>query len=288
MDEDFSLKLIDDEDYLYYKIDNLESKKCIHGSKSSYHCKECKGNAFCEHNLKKQYCFECRKPRQCWCKINKYKCGFCRANEICKHGIKSARCVECKKVRTTLCLLTDYQEGLNLYEKCDCKKCCKNIKKSNYNEKIIKEDFLNEDDEKISSEDIILEKHKFIIEKGNKLLNKLFEIVTYEGTQGNIENNLHICLSYLSGISIKSIYTIQLYICKNYMKEIKLLINYCKSQLSINYMLRFIWLLINKNIVSLGILEKYISLKKLLKKVLSDNNLDEQNKINIDYILRLV
>ena len=281
-DINYSNNFIDD--YYEDKKINIVSKKCIHGSRSSYHCKECNGNAFCEHKIKKQYCFECRKPGECWCKINKYKCGFCRANEICKHGIKSARCLECRKVRTTICLLTDYQEGLYMYEKCDCNKCKKILKKGKTKNSLKN---LNEEEKNSLKNLNEEEKNRFQIDRGNKLFKILFEAVKLQNTQTSIENNLHNCLSYLSSISKKIIYTRQNYFCENYKNEIKELINICKTQLSINYMLRLIWLLTNNNMESFNNLENSILLKSLLKKVLEEKNLDEQNIIIINYIINL-
>jgi hypothetical protein len=69
-----------------------------------YTCKECNGNAICEHNKIKYECLQCG-GGSVFCEHNKRKkqCKECGGSQICKHNKCKLRCISCYPESKYIC-----------------------------------------------------------------------------------------------------------------------------------------------------------------------------------------
>lgn len=71
-------------------------KKCIHGCQIRYCRKGCGGQAYCQHNTRKEKCLECNGSSVCLHNKQKYRCVECNGSSICEHKKRKDRCDDCK------------------------------------------------------------------------------------------------------------------------------------------------------------------------------------------------
>lgn len=101
----------------------MVNKKCIHGCQKRYCRKGCGGQAYCEHDIRKEKCIECGGSALCEHKIQKYRCVECKGSSICQHKKRKDRCEECKPL-----LMCKHGNRKSICERCKEERTCEHEK----------------------------------------------------------------------------------------------------------------------------------------------------------------
>jgi hypothetical protein len=82
---------------IFYEVNE---KKCPHGKRKS-RCKDCGGNAICDHKILRIDCRNCGGTRvsKCHHGFSKKICKICNPQIVCQHSRIKYRCDTCKNLR---------------------------------------------------------------------------------------------------------------------------------------------------------------------------------------------